>query len=81
MIDSEKVKESICNIESEICFLHGLISAHEDSCTQPTVAQQAIPTEALREIAAIADEVERGYIGPVPDISLIRNGINRLRQL
>jgi len=29
MLDPNKVSKSICRIESEICFLHGLLAAEE----------------------------------------------------
>lgn len=53
----------------------------EDSCTQPTIAQQAIPAEALREIAAITGEV--GHINQRINgcLSQLNNINKRLRQL
>lgn len=53
----------------------------EDSCTQPTIAQQAIPAEALREIAAITGEVEHINQRINRCLSQLNNINKRLRQL
>jgi hypothetical protein len=47
-MDSKKVLESVCNIETEICNLHQLIAA-ETGGTQPTDVQQLKVSIALWE--------------------------------
>lgn len=53
-----------------------------DECgTQPTISQQAIPAEALREIAAMAGEVEHINERINCCLSQLNNINRRLRQL
>lgn len=53
MLDTKKVSKSICSIESEICFLHGLLAAEE----RGAIDKQTTNTQST-SASQIADKLE-----------------------
>lgn len=57
MLDPKKVANSICKIETELCFLHGLLAAEEHGVS--ALQSGEAPSQRLKaEIAALVTEFE-----------------------
>lgn len=84
LINGKKVSASTIS-KSVISFIVGRyvspIKENVEASTQSITQVKSSADATAEQISAIADEIEHGFTGPVMAPELIRNGINRLRQL
>jgi len=68
VLDPKKVADSVCKIETELCYLHGLLAAEE--CGVAALQSGEAPSQQLKPKMPLLEEVEKAVANLYPNSRL-----------